>query len=293
MDIAFVIINAVMVAAIYGLIAIAVSITWSSLGLINLAYGFIFSFAGYAAWMVATRVPTNPYLIAGTGIVAGGIAGIIVCLIVFIPLHDKPAFTSRGMIATLAISLIGSQLFLMIFGPTSKSLPDLFGRWKVKVFDITLTADKIGILACSIAMMIGVVFWMRSSRRGLEIRAMMMNPHAASIVGIGIRSTGLYVMGLTGAMAGLASVLLSQTYYISPFSGITPLIKGVSIALCGGLGSVQGAVIAAILLGLVEALTNKFLGGQFVLMTQFLFIILVLIVRPHGISGLVDKAREQ
>ena len=60
--------------------------------------------------------------------------------------------------------------------------------------------------------------WMRSSRRGLEIRAMMMNPHAASIVGIGIRRTGLYVMALTGAMAGLAAVLLSQTYYIAPFS---------------------------------------------------------------------------
>jgi branched-chain amino acid transport system permease protein len=100
-------------------------------------------------------------------------------------------------------------------------------------------------------------------------------------------------MALTGGMAGLASVLLSQTYYIAPFSGLTPLIKGVSIALCGGLGSVQGAVIAAILLGLVEALTNKFLGGQFVLMTQFLVIILVLMIRPRGISGLVDKAREQ
>jgi branched-chain amino acid transport system permease protein len=293
MDIAFITINAVTVAAIYGLIAIAVSITWSSLGLVNLAYGFIFSFAGYAAWLMAGQTPTNPYLIAGTGIAAGALAGILVCLLVFIPLHDKPAFTSRGMIATLAISLIGSQLFLMIFGPTSKSLPDLFGRWKVKLFDITLTADKIGIVVCSIAMLIAVVLWMRSSRRGLEIRAMMMNPHAASIVGIGIRSTGLYVMALTGAMAGLASVLLSQTYYIAPFSGLTPLIKGVSIALCGGLGSVQGAVIAAVLLGLVEALTNKFLGGQYVLMNQFIVIILVLIVRPRGISGLVDKAREQ
>ena len=75
MDIAFVIINAITVAAIYGLIAIAVSITWSSLGLVNLAYGFIFSFAGYAAWLVAGQMPTNPYLIAGTGILAGGVAG--------------------------------------------------------------------------------------------------------------------------------------------------------------------------------------------------------------------------
>ena len=300
MDIAFILINAITVAAIYGLIAVAVSITWSSLGLINLAYGFIYSLAGYAAWLFATYVAKQyigvafqPITIAAAGILAGALGGILVCLIVFIPLHDKPGFTTRGMIATLDISLIGSQLFLMFFGPTAKSLPELFGRWRFKFFGINLTADKIGIVTCSLVMLAVVVMWMRSSRRGLEIRAMMMNPHAASIVGIGIRRTGIYVMGLTGAMAGLAAVLLSQTYYIAPFSGLTPLIKGVSIALCGGLGSVQGAVIAAILLGIVEALTNKYLGGQYVLMTQFLFIILVLIVRPRGIAGLLDKAREQ
>src|SRR6476659_2567273 len=130
MDIAFVIVNAVTVASIYGLIAIAVSITWSSLGLINLAYGFVFSFAGYAAWLAADSFSQNPFLIAGAGIRGGALAGILICLVVFIPLHDKPAFTNRGMIATLAISLIGSQVFLMVFGPTSKSLPDIFGRGK-------------------------------------------------------------------------------------------------------------------------------------------------------------------
>jgi len=144
------------------------------------------------------------------------------------------------MIATLAISLIGSQTFLMIFGPTSKSLPDIFGRWKLKFLDITLTADKIGIVACSVTMLIVAVAWMRSSRRGLEIRAMMMNPHAASIVGIGIRRTGLYVMALTGAMTGLASVLLSQTYYIAPFSGLTPLIKAYLSRCAAGLALCRG-----------------------------------------------------
>jgi len=293
LDIAFLLTNAIVVASIYGLIAIAVSITWSSLGLINLAYGFIFSFAGYSAWLVADTISRSPFLVAGAGILGGAVAGILICLIVFIPLHDKPAFTSRGMIATLAISLIGSQVLLMIFGPTAKALPELFGRWKVSFLGMTLSADKIGIVVCSVLMLGIVVMWMRGSRRGLEIRAMMMNPHAASIVGIGVRHTGIYVMGMTGAMAGLAAVLLSQTYYISPFSGLTPLIKGVSIALCGGLGSVQGAVLAAILLGLVEAITNKYLGGQYVLITQFLVIIMVLIVRPRGIAGLLDKAREQ
>lgn len=293
MELSFILINAITIAAIYGLIAVAVSITWSSLGLINLGYGFVFSFAGYCAWLTAQNVSEQPVVVALAGILGGALAGVIICLTVFIPLHDKPNFTTRGMIGTLAISLIGSQALLMQFGPRAKSLPELFGGGQIAIGETVLTADKIGIVVCSILMLGFVVSWMRGSRRGLEIRAMMMNPHAASIVGIGIRSTGVYVMALTGAMAGLASVLLSQTYYIAPFSGLTPLIKGVSIALCGGLGSVQGAVIAAFILGATEAATSRYLGGQYVLITQFLVIILILIVRPRGISGLLDKAREQ
>lgn len=293
MDITFILINALVVACIYGLVAVAVSITWSSLGLINLGYGFVFSFGGYGAYVVSQNLLDHPVAVAAAGILFGALGGIIICALVFIPLHDKKNFTTRGMIATLAISLIGSQALLMYFGPRAKSLPELFGFWQIKLGDIVLTSDKIGIVVCSIAMLSAVLYWMQGSRRGLEIRAMMMNPHAASIVGIGIRSTGFYVMAMTGAMAGLAAVLLSQTYFISPFSGLTPLIKGVSIALCGGLGSVRGAVIAAIILGITEAATSRLLGGQYVLITQFLVIIAILIVRPRGIAGLLDKGREQ
>lgn len=293
MDIGFIVINAIVIACIYGLIAVAVSITWSSLGLLNLGYGFIFSFAGYGAYVAAEMLSENSVVVAGAGVLTGALGGILICLIVFIPLHEKPNFTVRGMVGTLAISLIGSQGLLWWFGPRSKALPEIFGYWQVSIGGTVLTSDKIGVVVCSILMLIFVVRWMRSSRRGLEIRAMMMNPHAASLVGIGIRRTGIYVMGITGAMTGLAAVLLSQTYYIAPFSGITPLIKGVSIALLGGLGSVQGAVIAAVILGFAEALTSRFLGGQYVLITQFLVIITILILRPRGIAGILDKAREQ
>ena len=292
MDIPFVIINGITIACIYGLIAVAVSITWSALGLLNLSYGFIFSFAGYGAWLAERHIWHEPVFVLAMGVLSGVVGGIVVCFLVFIPVHDKPNFTIRGMIGTLAVSLIGSQCLLQYFGPKNKLLPEVFGYWKIKIFGVVLTADKVGVIVCSILMIIIVVRWMKSSRRGLEIRAMMMNPHAASIVGIGVRRTGLYVMAVTGAMTGLSSVLLSQTYYLAPFSGLTPMIKGVSIALMGGLGSVKGAIIAAIILGFNEALTSRLLGGQYVLITQFSLIILVLLIRPRGIAGILDKARE-
>jgi branched-chain amino acid transport system permease protein len=292
MDLGFILTNAVVLACIYGTLAIGISITWSSLGLINLAYGFIFAFAGYGAWLAAQHVSTNGAVVLAAGILTGALGGLIVCALAFIPIHDKPNFTVRGLIATLAINLIGTQSLMWWFGPRSKSLPEVFGTWKIPLGNMVLTADKVGNVVASIAMLAIVLKWMRSSRRGLEIRAMMMNPHAASIVGIGVRRTGFYVLAITGGLAGLASVLLSQTYYIAPFGGLTPMIKGVSIALCGGLGSVSGAVIAAMVLGLNEALTSVVLGGQYVLITQFLLIIAVLLVRPRGIAGILDKARE-
>lgn len=291
-DLGFILINTVVLACIYGTLAIGISITWSSVGLINLAYGFIYAVAGYGAWLTSQYVTDNGVVVLAAGVLTGALGGVFVCALAFIPIHDKPNFPVRGMIATLAISLIGMQTLLWVFGPLSKNLPEIFGSGSVMLGETALTADKIGNVLTSIGFVAAVVLWMRSSRRGLEIRAMMMNPHAAAIVGIGVRRTGFYVMAITGAMAGLAAVLLSQTYYISPFGGITPMIKGVSIALCGGLGSVQGAIIAAVILGLNEAVTGVALGGQYVLITQFLLIIAILLFRPRGIAGIVDRARE-
>jgi branched-chain amino acid transport system permease protein len=291
-DWGFVVVNAVTLACIYGTLAIGLSITWSSLGLINMAYGFIFSMSGYGAWIVSQYITTNGAAIIATGILSGAVGGLLVCALAFIPIHDKPNYTLRGMIATLAISLMGTQGLMWWFGARNKSLPPLFGSWKLDLFGLVMTADKLGAIVSAIGLLTAVLMWMRSSRRGLEIRAMMMNPHAASIVGIGVRTTGLSVMALTGGLAGLAAVLLAQTYYVSPFAGVIPMIKGLSVALCGGLGSVAGAVIAAVLLGANEALTARLVGGQYVLITQFLLIIIILLIRPRGIAGILDRARE-
>ena len=92
MDIPFIIINGITVACIYGLIAVAVSITWSSLGLLNLSYGFIFSFSGYGAWLASRLIWDHPIFVFALGILTGVLGGIIVCLLVFTPIHDKPYY---------------------------------------------------------------------------------------------------------------------------------------------------------------------------------------------------------
>ena len=288
----YVALTTVSLASIYGLLAIGISIIWSSLGMINMAHGFTFAASGYGAWMVAQYLSVNGLAVVAGGVATGMLCGALIGGLAFVPLYDKPNFPLRSLIATLAISLIGAQALLWLFGPRVKALPKIFGIGNVRIGSAVASYDKIGAIVCSIALLLAVLAWMKTSRRGLEIRAMMQNPEGAALVGVGLRSTAISVMMVTGGLAGLAAVLLSQNYFVSPFSGTTPLVKGMVVALAGGLGSVGGAMIAALLIGLVEALTAVQLGGQYVLITQFLFIILVLLVRPRGIAGMIEHARE-
>lgn len=291
-DPAYIILTTASLASIYGLLAIGISIIWSSLGMINMAHGFTFAFAGYGAWIVAHTLSASAPAVLVAGIAAGALAGVAIAGVAFIPLYDKPNFPLRSLIATLGISLLGAQALLYVFGPRVKALPRIFGYGRIHLFGIAITADKLGTIICAPLVLLAVLVWARTSRRGLQIRAMMQNPEGAALVGVGLRSTALAVMALTGGLAGLAAVLLSQTYYVSPYSGLTPLLKGMIVALAGGLGSIPGALIAAVCIGFVETLTAVTLGGKFVLITQFLFIIAVLLIRPRGIAGMLEQTRE-
>lgn len=292
MDPYYVALTTITLASIYGLLALGISIIWSSLGMINMAQGFTFALSGYGAWLVSQYIGSNGALVLAGGILTGALAGAMVGGIAFIPLYDKPNFPLRSLIATLAISMLGGQSLLYFFGPRVKALPKIFGVGSVHFGSAVASYDKIGSIVCSAVLLLATLAWMKTSRRGLEIRAMMQNPEGAALVGVGLRSTAMSVMMVTGAMTGLAAVLLSQNFFVSPFAGITPLVKGMVVALAGGLGSIAGALIAAILIGVIESMTAVELGGQYVLLTQFAFIIAVLLVRPRGIAGMIEHTRE-
>jgi branched-chain amino acid transport system permease protein len=292
MDPYYVALTTISLAAIYGLLAIGISIIWSSLGMINMAQGFTYAISGYGAWLVAQNISTSGVAVVAGGVLTGMLAGALIGGVAFIPLYDKPNFPLRSLIATLAVSLLGGQCLLWWFGPRVKALPKIFGIGNFHVGTAVASYDKVGSIVCSAVLLLATLAWMKGSRRGLEIRAMMQNPEGAALVGVGLRSTALAVMMMTGGMAGLAAVLLSQNYFVSPFAGTTPLVKGMVVALAGGLGSVGGALIAAVMVGLLESITAVSIGGQYVLMTQFAFIIAVLLIRPRGIAGMIEHARE-
>jgi len=303
------IVYALNLGAIYALMAIGISILWSSVGIINMAHGATFAISGYAAWIVTGAL--KPVIAAafgktllasavmatalvGSALLAGALCGVVIYCLAFLPIHDKPNFQVRALIVTLGLNIASVQGLLWIFGPRSQGLPKIFGFGRWEVWGTRIRYDQAGTIIGAAVIMTLALVWLKYSRRGLEVRAMMQNAEGAAYSGISRQVTALPVLMLTGALAGMAAALLSQTIFVSPTAGVIPLVKGLTIALLGGLGSVPGALVGALLVGFLEAIVGAvpFLGQRYVLFATFLFIISVLIVRPRGIGGLLDDTRE-
>jgi branched-chain amino acid transport system permease protein len=286
-----ILVSTLVLASVYALVGIGISLTWAGLGFLNLAHGAIFAIAGYGAWWAARHVSSAPVVVVAAGLLIGALAGAFVCAVVFLPLDGRANSDIRTLTGTLALSFLGINLLQEIFGPEPKALPVIFGTGKFEVGGAVVTADKSGGVIAAVIVLAIVVFALLRSRAGLGVRVLTQDPEGAALVGINRRALALAILTVSGALAGLASVLLAQVYYVSPSAGYTPLIKGLIVALLGGLGSIPGTIAAAVLVGATEALTSTYLGGQYVLITLFMLIAVVLLIRPRGLGGLLEVVR--
>ena len=278
-------------AAIYGLLGIGISLTWAGLGFLNLAHGVTFAAAGYGAWLAQENVSDHASVIFLGGILFGVVAGAIIWVSVFLPLDGKPNWDFRSIIASLGLAIIGVNTYLLVFGPQRKSIDFLFGTTKFELGGTTITADKSGAIISGTVVMLLLVVGLVKTKIGLGVRALTQNPEGAALVGIGRKQAAFAILTVSGALAGFAAVLLSQIFYPEPNIGYLPLLKGLIVALLGGLGSIPGTVIAALLVAATEAVTVHYLDASWVLLTQFGLIAVVLLVRPRGVAGILEATR--
>lgn len=287
-----VLISTVFLAAVYALVALGLSLTWAGLGFLNLAHGVTFSTAAYGAWWASVHISGNPLVVLVAGTIVGAAFGGAIFLLVFLPLDGKRNFDLRTLIATLAIALTTENLLLDRFGPQPHTFPALFD-WldPIGISGTNVTSDEQGAVLAATVLVIAFVALLTGSRMGLGVRALTQNVEGATLVGIDRRTAALAILILSGALCGLAAVLLGPVYFVSYDNGLQPMIKGLTVAMLGGLGSVRGTILAAVIVAFVEAMTATYIGAENVLVALFLLIAIVLLVRPRGIAGILETTR--
>ena len=280
----------ILFGAVYGLMALGLTLVWGAVRFLNLAHGAIYVVGAYGAYFVVSRL-NLPILIAlPLGVLAAAGFAYLMHLVLIRPVIGKPGFDNSTLIATVGLSIAVSAAAILIFNPEYKVVPPVIAG-SPSVADVQITKQGLLVIGVSLALFALVYLFLTYTRQGMAIRAVSQQREAASLMAIPVVQTYGMVIAISGALAGLAGVLLSPFFFLNPQSGFNPMIQALIVTIFGGLGSVRGALVAGFVLGIFESFVEVYYGVAWAQPGVFLLIIIMLIVRPNGLFGIGEVRR--
>jgi len=276
--------------AVYGLMALGLTLVWGAVRLLNLAHGAIFVVAAYVAYATVANLH-QPILVAlPVGVAAAAAFAYLMHLFLVRPVLGKPGFDNATLMATIGISISVQAAALLIFNPEYKVIPPVLQGSNL-LAGVQVTNQGLLVIGTSLALFALVYLFLTYTRQGMAIRAVSQQMEAASLMAIPVVRTYAVVIAISGALAGVAGILLSPFFFLNPSSGFNPMIQALIVTIFGGLGSIRGALVAGYVLGVFESFVEVYFGVAWALPGVFLLIILMLIVRPNGLFGTGDVRR--
>jgi len=276
-------------AGLYFLLASGLSLIFGLMSVLNLAHGAFFAAGGYAAWYVMDSVgflPPGPrFLVALAAAAAvGGLAGVLVERGLIRRLygqHIEQILLTIGL-GMAAVALMGA---LFTYDPRLMNQPAWFGQ-TTNLVGANVPNSRLLILVMAILFLVGLISFLNRTRHGLIIRAGVENPAMVRALGIDVSRSFTIVFALGGLLAGVGGAL-GTVYFngINPSLGTTQLIFAFIVVVIGGLGSVYGTALAAVLVALTQIYVNNYIGAGLGSISVVVLLAVVLLVRPQGLLG--------
>lgn len=250
-------------------------------GVTNFAHGALYMAGAYIAYSISGRFDFWLALVVVPVVLA--VLGVVLELCFFRPLQHR-SHIELGLI-TFGLALIAERLVVLIWGEKSLSLDPPAGlRGTTSLFGVDYPSYRLGIIVIALALAAVLVWWLRSTRTGLHVRAASQDIETAGIMGIDVDRISLIVVSLGAALAGLAGTLAAPYVSLDPGMGNTFLITVLIVVVVGGIGSIGGAMIAGMGLGIIQTLTTLWQPAVGVVV-PYLALVVVLLWRPQGLAG--------
>ncbi|KUJ96117.1 MAG: Inner-membrane translocator [Desulfonauticus sp. 38_4375] len=278
------VVNGLVSGSAYALVALGYALIYGVLGLINLAQGELFMAGAFGLWIGATLLHLSWPGAVLLGMLLAGLISLSMEKFVFRPLSEKNPLIP--MLAAIGLSIFLQTSALLFFGPETKPFPFLLPQKIFQLGFIKLSALQ-GIVICSALLMVFFLWWyLNFSKWGKGLQAVSMDKEAALIIGITPNFCVSQAFLLSGLLSGLGGILMAAYYNATyPYMGILPGLKGFCAAVLGGTGSVFGAVVGGLILGIAENLGAAYISSGFKDGFAFTILILILLIRPKGILG--------
>lgn len=277
------VINGAFVSSVYALMALGLTLIFGVMQIADFAQGALYMLGAYVSFYITNRAGLSYFLSLPAAMAAVALVAVLNHLAVYRPLRRAGGATT--FVAALGILLVLQNTALWAFGAEYRLIRSPFGDAKVGVLGAVITYQQVFIILMTAALIIAVWLFLQRTTLGKALRAMSQNRDAAALMGINPDRIAVATFALAGALAGSAGALVSPLRAFDPHIGALAILKSFAIVIFGGMGSISGALLGALIVGLAETMTAAYVAAEYSDLIAFVLMIAVLFVRPQGLRG--------
>ena len=280
-------INGLSLGSVYAIIALGYTMVYGIAKMLNFAHGDVFMIGAYVTLMGMTKSGLSPIVSVLIAVVVCTALGMVIERVAYKPLRNA-ASPLAVLITAIGVSYLLQNVALLIFGANAQSFPSAV-KWEgISLADgaLNISGETIVTIVICVVIMVVLMTFIKKSKAGQAMRAVSEDKGAAQLMGINVNGTIALTFAIGSALAAIAGVLLCSAYpSLTPYTGAMPGIKAFVAAVFGGIGSIPGAFIGGILLGIIEILGKAYISSQMADAIVFAVLIIVLLVKPTGLLG--------
>ncbi len=279
-------ISGISLGSVYAIIALGYTMVYGIAKMLNFAHGDIIMVGAYIAFMVSTNIGLSPIVAILAAVIGCTILGVLIERIAYKPLRGASSLSV--LITAIGVSYFLQNSALLMFGADSKTFTSLVNIPSVTIMngEVIISGVTIVSIVASIIVILLLTVFINKTKTGQAMLAVSEDTGAATLMGIDVNKTIAITFAIGSALAGVAGVLLCSTYpVLSSQTGAMPGIKAFTAAVFGGIGSIPGAMIGGMVMGVVENLSKAYISSQLSDAIVFALLIIILLVKPTGLMG--------
>ena len=270
--------------SIYALIALGYTMVYGIAKMLNFAHGDVIMVGAYTLSVSASMLGFSPYLGVLFSIVFCAVLGVVLEIVAYKPLRNSSPLAV--LITAIGVSYFLQSLALLLFGSQQQKVASVINIPSIYLGSIELTGESIATLGVTIVIMVSLTLFIKKTKTGRAMLALSEDRGAAQLMGINVNRTISITFAIGSGLAAVAGVLFVSSYgFVGPYTGSLPGIKAFVAAVLGGIGSIPGAMLGGVLLGVIESFSQAYISTQLSDAIVFGVLILVLLVRPAGLLG--------
>lgn len=276
--------------AMYAISTAGLALVFGAMNMLNMSHGAILALGGYLSYFAVGGMGLPAPVGVVFAVLVGAAVGVLIYQIVARPMLRSANFETRIFIATIGVGVILESIILETFGPQPKPQP-VSMPGSLTLAGVHLPYQNLMILGIAMLLMAALGFALQKTRIGRAIRATAQNRDAAQLMGVRIGYVYALVLAISGGLAAVSGITISSLSSLLPNMGADPMLKAFIICVVAGLGSLPGSVMAALFIGVLEAIVQYVFGVRFSFALLLILVIIVLIGRPQGVFGRVQGVR--